>query len=262
MGRVSGTSSPEAIALLGNNNGLARAVLVRDGPPLRRQLQEHEDVCDPIYDYLIAENPGASCECNREAGTFTCVRPSTCVDEESTGCNGGGEICVVLTYIYGWSIQGSTVVINSIRAVVDYTGGHLRSKEIEIDDIKDQCYAFMTTLDGLRYQCNGCSRGCPLGESNVDCSNIQADSTTRGQCVSFSTTTANLGLLNNRCVEGPIVPNTLPVPEQSAGMTLPVSEAAAATTLTVSAPSASGLWHQNVVLAATAMLTCSLLMII
>jgi hypothetical protein len=244
MGRVSGISSPEALALLGNNNGLASAVLVRqgDGQPLRRQLQQHEDFCDLVYDLLIDLNAGASCECKRRAATLTCVGPSQC-DKEFTGCGGGGEICGFVTRIYGFVIEGDMVTLNTQRSVGQFTSGEgsLLGQETTQEVGTGQCDVFMTTLDGFRYQCNDCSTNCPGDdEFNVDCSNIQADSTTRGQCVSLSTTTADLGLLNNFCVEGPIVPTTLPVPVSSA----------------------AGLWHQNVLLATTAALTCSLLMMI
>jgi hypothetical protein len=213
LGRVSAASSPEALALIDNNNGLASAILVRDGQPLRRQLQEDEDVCDQIYNFLKVENPGASCECKRKAGTFTCVNPSECFDDELTACgNGGGESCEVVTTTYDWSIQGNTVEFYPIRYVVEYTGGQLRSEEVQVIG-KERCDYFMTTLDGLRYQCNHCSYlECSGDEVNVDCSNIQADSTTHGQCVSLGNTTADVGLLNGSCVEGPIVPTTLPVP--------------------------------------------------
>jgi hypothetical protein len=208
----------------------------------QRQLQtRHEQACQLMYDDLIVENPGASCECKRVTATFTCVNPSGCLDEELTNCVGGEPVCGFVTNIYGYYIEGTTVVVNTQRSITQYTSGgaSLLGRELQVIGY-DRCDYFMTTLDGLRYQCNDCSSTDCQGDDmfNVDCSNIQADSTTHGQCLPTNTT-ADLGLLNSICVEGPIVPNTLPVP----------------------VPSAAGFWHKNVMLAIMAALTCSLLMI-
>jgi hypothetical protein len=210
----------------------------------RRQLQTvHQQACDLMYDNLIGENSGASCECKGGAGTFTCVNPPECY-KFSASCRGAGgddddePVCFVVTTIYDFVIKGDTVLSNAKRTVLEYTSGGASIRGKEIQDVgTDRCYWFMTTLDGLRYQCNDCSPlDCPGDdEINVDCSNIQADSTTRGQCVSLNKTA--MGLLNDFCVEGPIVPTTLPV------------------------TSAAGFLQKKVLLAITAVLTCSLLMI-
>jgi hypothetical protein len=217
MGRVSGTSSPEVPALLGNNDGLVSAILVLrgDGQPLRRQLQEQKEFCDLMYDTLIVDNPGASCECQRRAATFTCVNPVRCFDKAFNDCGGPDPVCGVVTNTYGYYIEGNMVTVNSKRAVLEYTsgGGSLRGEETQTFGTEDRCNFFMTTWDGLRYQCNSCSKDCPgKDEVNIDCSNIQANTTTHGQCVSLGNTTADVGLLKKFCVDGPIVPTTLPVP--------------------------------------------------
>jgi hypothetical protein len=247
MGRVSGTSSPEVPALLlGNNDGLASAILVLqgDGQPLRRKLQQQKEFCDLMYETLIVDNPGASCECQRGTGTFTCVNPLKCFDKEFSGCSAGGDpMCGIVTNTYGYYIEGNMVTINSKRAVLEYTsgGGSLRGEETQTFGTEDRCNFFMTTWDGLRYQCNSCTKNCPSDdEVNIDCSNIQADSTTGGQCVSLLNTTAGVGLLKKFCVDGPIVPTTLPVP--------------------VVVPSAATGFSTGYVML-TAVLTCSLLLI-
>lgn len=229
----------------------------------QRQLQSLDDqACDVLKDKLSSDNVGAICFCSTGGvtNTFTCVQPAKCVDETLTTCGGSGKICEVLTKTYGWDIQGSTVSVQLQQVEVLYTGGHLLSEEIEVIS-KDQCEYYMTTLDGNRYQCNDCSiLDCPDGKTNVDCSNIQADSTTRGQCVSLTTSTADLGLLNKYCDDPPVVvePTTL-----SAVRT--ASSAAAAGSSLWSTGSNYYLWYQNnVVLLATtttAMLTFSMLMI-
>jgi hypothetical protein len=176
----------------------------------QRHLQSLDDqACDGLKDELLSDNAGAICLCSKSENTYTCVHPAKCVDETLTTCGGNGEICEVLTKVYSWTIQGSTVTATLQRFVVVYTGGHLSSEEIEVVS-KGQCEYYMTTLDGRRYQCNDCSIfDCPDGETNVDCSNVQADSTTNGQCVSLKSTTVDLGLLNKFCDDKPVRPTTL-----------------------------------------------------
>jgi hypothetical protein len=107
-------------------------------PPAQkaRQLQtRHEQACKLMYDDLIVENPGASCECKRGAGTFTCVNPPKCVEEVFTTCVGGGEICGFVTNTYGYYFEGNTVVVNTQRSITQYTsgGGNLGHRKAVVD---------------------------------------------------------------------------------------------------------------------------------
>jgi hypothetical protein len=243
------TANTKKIQLAGSSEAWQRQLHSKFALKEQRQLQSLDDqACDVMEDKFLGVNAGAICICSPSASTFTCVHLPKCVDEALTSCGGSGEICFVLTNTYYWSIQGTALVLDRQRVVTEYTSGgaHLRGSEIEAIG-KYQCNFYMTTLDGRRYQCNDCSTDCPGDDGfNLDCSNIQADSTTNGQCVSITSTTVDLGLLNKYCVDTPIAPTTL----------------AAANARSWSTGNYF-LWYKNnvVLLATTALLTFSMWMI-
>ena len=145
------------------------------GAPNRRlewtEFNFRRQVCEPFSEGFDSVAPeGSSCECKTSTFGISCTFTENCFDVNS--CE--EQICSTATVDLDFDERGTQLVLVSVEASTDYTGGDYEGERAFVTS--DECAQYII-LDGLAYPCDRCEFCGTDGSISLDCSNIQPGAT-------------------------------------------------------------------------------------